>query len=80
MFSPFMPSGLIYINPFFVNIGSVCLDSIVIMFYSNSCPKCKQFRPDRTPRSAASDLDLHYLSMTILLETRHKWVKCIKYG
>ena len=30
--------------------------------------------PDQTPRSAASDLDLHYLSMSHLWDARHKWV------
>ena len=31
--------------------------------------------PDRTPRSAASDLGLNCLPMSLFWETRHKWVK-----
>ena len=31
--------------------------------------------PDQTPRSAASDLGLHCLPMSLLWEIRHKWVK-----
>ena len=30
--------------------------------------------PDQTPRSAASNLDLHYLPMSLLWDVRHKWV------
>ena len=30
---------------------------------------------DQTPHSAASDLGLHCLPMSILRDTRHKWVK-----
>ena len=29
--------------------------------------------PDQTPRSAASDLGLHYLPMSHLQDARHKW-------
>ena len=31
--------------------------------------------PDQTPRSVASDLDLHCLQMSLLWDARHKWVK-----
>ena len=31
--------------------------------------------PDQTPRSAASDLGLHCLPMSVLWDARHKWVK-----
>ena len=30
--------------------------------------------PDQMPRSVA-DLDLHYLSMSLLWDARHKWIK-----
>ena len=33
--------------------------------------------PDQTPRSVASDLGLHCLSVSLLWETRHKWVKVL---
>ena len=35
--------------------------------------------PDQTPRSAASDLGLHCLPMSLLLDARLKWVKQIAY-
>ena len=31
--------------------------------------------PDQTPRSAASDLGLHCLSMSLLWDARLKWIK-----
>ena len=31
--------------------------------------------PDQTPRSAASDLGLHYLPITLLRVSRLQWVK-----
>ena len=31
--------------------------------------------PDQTPRSAASDLDLHCLHLSLLWDARHKWIK-----
>ena len=37
--------------------------------------------PDQTPRSALSDLGLHCLPMSNLLDARHKWVKTyVVYG
>ena len=33
--------------------------------------------PDQTPRSAASDLSLHCLPITLLGVSRLKWVKCL---
>ena len=30
--------------------------------------------PDQTPRSAASDQGLHCLSLSLLWDTRHKWI------
>ena len=34
--------------------------------------------PDQTPHSAASDLCLHCLPVSVLWDARHEWVKCIK--
>ena len=36
--------------------------------------------PNQTPRSAASDLGLHCLPMSLLSDTRYKWVKGTTYG
>ena len=35
----------------------------------------KQWRPDQTRHSVASDLGLHYLLMFHIKDTRHIWVK-----
>ena len=39
------------------------------MFNTNSVD------PDQTPHSAASDLGLHCLPVSLLWDARHKWVK-----
>ena len=38
-------------------------------------PKSNSVDPDQMPQSAASDLDLHCLPMSILCAARHTWVK-----
>ena len=45
-----------------------CFTEIPVL-YANSVD------PDQTPRSAASDLGLHCLPMSLLWDTRLKWVK-----
>ena len=47
----------------------------VTTFYRNLFFNANRVGPDQTPRSAASDLGLHGLSMSIVWDTRHKWVK-----
>ena len=32
--------------------------------------------PDQMPHSLASDLDLYSLPVSLLWDTKHKWVKC----
>ena len=73
----FMLSGLFYLNSLDRSISNrkgVWLICIITMFYRFSC---NQYRvdPDQTPRSAASDLDLHCLPMSLLWDARHEWVK-----
>ena len=41
----------------------------ISVFYANSVD------PDQTPRSAASDLGLHCLPLSLLWDARLKWVK-----
>ena len=55
-----MESGWLLYLPCFIEIP---------VFNANSV------HPDQTPRSAASDLGLHCLPMSLLLGVRHKWVK-----
>ena len=38
-------------------------------------PLANSGNPDQTPRSAASDLDLHFLPITILGVSRLQWIK-----
>ena len=48
--------------------------------------KANSVNPDQTPRSAASDLGLHYLPIYFLQDARYKWVQqmyfitCLYYG
>ena len=47
------------------------------MLYRNSVFNAKSVDPDQTPRSAASDQDLHSLPMSLFWEAMLKWVKQI---
>ena len=55
-------SGQILLLPYFIEIP---------VFNANGV------YPDQTPRSAASDLGLHCLPMSLLWDARHKWVKYV---
>ena len=46
---------------------------IITMFYRNSC-NSNSADPDQMPHSAASDLGLHCLPITLLGVSRLKWV------
>ena len=63
MFNPFMPilgvSGYFLLLPCFTEIPFRNVNSA---------------DPDQTPQSAASDLGLHYLPVSLLWDARHKWV------
>ena len=48
------------------------------MFCRISDLNANSIAPDQTLHSAASDLDLHCLPMSLLWEARLKWVKQIK--
>ena len=77
-----MPNGLFYINSLdrsISNIRGVWLISIITIFDRNSCIKCS-VNPDQTPRSAASDLGLHCLPMSLKWDAGHKWVDKVKRG
>ena len=76
-FNPFMPSGRFYLNSldrFISYIGGVWLVFIIAMFCRNSELNANRADHGQTPRSAASDLGLHCLSMSLLWDARHKWV------
>ena len=77
-FNPFLPSGFFYYNSLDLsisNIRGVWLDFINTMFYRNLCIYANSVDPDQTPRSAASELGLRCLQMTLLWDARLYWVK-----
>ena len=65
-----------------------CLVSFINSMFYNNVFNANSVDPDQTPRSAVSDLGLHRLSLSLLWDTRHKWVKtswkilttCISYN
>ena len=68
-----MPCGLLYLT---LSIDS--LKSKGRLVYILSLPfipvlNAISAAPDQTPRSAASDLGLHCLLMSLLYDVRHKW-------
>ena len=75
--NPFMPSGLFYLSSLDQSISSlrsVWSVFIITMFIEMPVVNANIVDPDQTLRSAASDLGLHYLSMSNLWDARHKWV------
>ena len=78
-----MPFGLFYLKSFDRSISNrkgfwlflllLCFKEIPV-FNSNSVD------PDQTPHSAASDLGLHCLPMSLLLDARLKWVDVENQG
>ena len=80
--NPFMASG-----PFYLNFGQAhflykwCLDSFNNFFFVEiSDSNANSADPDQTPRSAASDLGLHSLSMSFLWDARLKLVNTLCTG
>ena len=75
--NPFMPSGLFYINSLDRSISYI--RSLVDFHYHYAflvIPVVNAYSvdPDQTPRSAASDLGLHCLYMSLWWDARLKWV------
>ena len=58
LINPFIPSGLLYFN------------SLGICFVNISELNANSADPDQTPRSAASDLSLHCLQMSLSWNAR----------
>ena len=77
-----MPSGLFYINSLDWSISNrrdvrsvllkVCIIKIPVI-------NANSVEPNQTPRSVASDLDLHCLPMSLLWAARHKWINFQAY-
>ena len=72
MFSPFMPGRIFYLSlwkspfPFY---GMGCLFCVLVLscFIEIPVSHANNVDPDQTPRSAASDLDLHCLQMSLFI-------------
>ena len=72
-----MPDGLFHLHSSGRSIskkGGIRLILINTMFYRVSVLNANCVDPDQTPRSAASDLGLHYLPMSLLWDARLTWV------
>ena len=64
----------LWIGPFAI---ADCVVSFLLLPYYIEIPvfNANSVDPDQTPRSAASDLGLHCLPMSLLWDTNHIWVK-----
>ena len=76
-----MPSGLSQLN-FLDRFISSRMGFWVVFLLSSCCieipvSNANSVDPDQTPHSAASDLGLHCLPMSLLWDARLKWVKCL---
>ena len=72
-----MLSGLIYLNSLDQSISSkrgVCLVFIITRFTDIPVLNANNVDPDQMPHSAASDLGLHVLPVSLFWDARHKWV------
>ena len=75
---PFIPNGLLYLHSLdwsISNISGVWLVFIITMLIEIHVLNANSVEPDQTPRSAASDRGLLCLPMSLLWNTRLKWVK-----
>ena len=72
-----MPSGLFHLNSLDQSIsGSRDSGQFLLLpcFIEMPVFTTNSVDPDQMPRSTASDLGLHCLPMSLLGDTRHKWV------
>ena len=86
-FNPFMPAGLFYLHSLDRSISSI--RSIWLILLLPCCTEIPVFKAnsvhfDQTPRSAASDLGLHCLLMSLYVLRHLIWVcivcQCPLYG
>ena len=52
-----------------------CLVSFISSMFHNNIFDANNVDPDQTPRSAVSDLGQHCLPLSLLWDTRYKWIK-----
>ena len=78
LINPFTPNGLFYFNFSDRSISNRrSSDSffIIKIFYRIPVFFANSVDPDQTPQTAASDLGLHCLPMSLLRDARQKWIK-----
>ena len=71
-----MPNGLFYLNSSELSISNnrgIWLVLLLPCFIEIPEFNANSVDPDQTPRSAASDLDLHSLPMSLLWDVRSKF-------
>ena len=72
-----MPNGLLYLQSSdrsISNIRGVWLVLLLPCFIEIPVFNANSVDPDQTPRTASSDLGLHFLPMSHLWDARLKWV------
>ena len=72
-----IPSGLFYpksLDPFIPKRRNIWVFLVSPCFIEITVFNANSVDPDQTPRSAASDLCLHFLPVSLLWDARHKWV------
>ena len=73
-----IPSGLFYpksLDPSISKRRNICVFLVSPCFIEIPVYNANSVDPDQTPRSAASDLGLYFLPVSLLWDARHKWVK-----
>ena len=75
-----MRNGLFYLKCLDRSISNrkgAWLVLLLTCFIEISVLNANRVDPDQTPRSAASDLDIYYLPMSLLRDARLKWVNAV---
>ena len=67
-----MTSGFLYLEEPIFKLRGVCF--FIIVFLQNTVFTVNSVALNQTRRSAASDLGLHCLQMSLLWDARHKWI------
>ena len=74
MINRYMPSGLCCLNSLDMSFSNRRVVVFILCFIELPVFNVNSLDLDQTPRSVASDIGPHCLSMSVLYNTRHKWV------
>ena len=78
-----MPSGLFLFNSLDRSIShrrDICCFLLLLCFIEVPVHNANNVDTDQTPRSAASDVGLHCLPLSLFRDARHKWVNKIIFS